>query len=495
MSRPHDRAARHPLLAPLIAALIVLCAPLEPSSASEPFPDLTDPPTTNSQNGILSVTLTATARDLPFGDVVVPGLIYNGAYAGPVLRVRPGDRMLIRLVNRLAEPTNIHFHGIETSPLGNSDNVHTVVDPGESFLYSIVVPDTQSPGLYWYHAHLHGAAERQAMSGLSGALMVEGFAQQFPGLDGIAERLFVLKEYEFPDSEDPAIDGELHERLQTVNGETGVTVHMRPHETQLWHLGNQSANRIIHLALRGHRFGIVGEDGTARNNAMQADVLNIEPSARMEVLVEAGEPGVYDLVSEGILTGTARSRVMGHLVVEGEPASPVAALDRFPSKEDLRTRDVTTRRTIGFTQDNDTEQYFIDGKMYDHDRMDIRVPLGSLEEWTLRNDSDDFHEFHIHQVHFQVVAIDGKAVPFDGYRDTVRIPERGSATIRIPFARREIVGKFVFHCHVLKHEDKGMMANIEVYDPAKETFLSPIKALLTRLGSARGGLPYAFCGL
>ena len=93
--------------------------------------------------------------------------------------------------------------------------------------------------------------------------------------------------------------------------------------------------------------------------------------------------------------------------------------------------------------------------MFDANRVDFRVPLGNVEEWTVRNNSDDFHVFHIHQLGFQVVEINGVPVPFTGRIDTVRIPERGEVKLRLAFLDEVIVGQFVIHCHVLKHEDKG----------------------------------------
>ncbi|MDP9108145.1 MAG: multicopper oxidase domain-containing protein, partial [Pseudomonadota bacterium] len=104
---------------------------------------------------------------------------------------------------------------------------------------------------------------------------------------------------------------------------------------------------------------------------------------------------------------------------------------------------------------------------FDPQKVDFKVPLGSIEEWTVRNSSDELHVFHLHQVHFQVVSIDGRAVPFDTLVDTVNVPIHGEVKIRIAFTDPTIVGRFMYHCHILEHEDKGMMAQMEVYDPKK----------------------------
>ena len=118
-----------------------------------------------------------------------------------------------------------------------------------------------------------------------------------------------------------------------------------------------------------------------------------------------------------------------------------------------------------FTQNNRKQVFYMNGQLFDAARVDVRVPLGSVEEWVIRNDTDDLHFFHIHQLHFQVTEINGAAQPFVGVWDTVNVPARGSVKIILPFTNPMIVGRFMFHCHVLSHEDRGMMSQIEVYDP------------------------------
>ncbi|MCX7383374.1 MAG: multicopper oxidase domain-containing protein, partial [Alphaproteobacteria bacterium] len=148
-----------------------------------------------SRNGVLDVTLVAAAQEVAFDGVRFPGMVYNGRYEGPVLRVRPGDMLRINLVNRLNGPTNLHFHGIETTPRGRGDNIAILVPPGASFDYEVPIPADQPPGMYWYHAHVHGMSVEQVMGGLSGALIVEGAEAMLPQLTGLRERILVLKDY------------------------------------------------------------------------------------------------------------------------------------------------------------------------------------------------------------------------------------------------------------------------------------------------------------
>lgn len=484
------------------AALVAGPSPTEALAASDGLTEI------RSVGGVLDATLVAAPLHVRMGGgIAFDGAAFNGIYSGPVLRAAPGDTLHIRLVNHLSEPTNLHFHGIQGSPLGNGDNVHILVPPGTSFVYVITIPKTQPPGLYWYHTHPHGLSEGQVMGGLSGALVVEGLAAAFPALSGVTEHLLVLKDYVQPDDEDEDGDAKpsplaaLHGIVQSVNGRLAPDFAARPGQTQLWRLSNQSANRYVHLTLRGHRFRVLANDGDAVTHATSADTLDIAPAGRMEVLVDAGPPGSYDLVALGLMTGEGadyrRDRVIGHLVVGGEPATPVGALAAYPPVPDLRDAVIAERRTIAFTQHNTAkpadQQFFINGRIFDAARVDLRVPLGNTEEWTIRNDSDDMHVFHIHQVNFQVVAVNGAPQPFDGRVDVVRVPERGSVTIRLAFTDSRIVGRFMYHCHVLRHEDKGMMGQIQVYDPAATGPLAALSRFVHRVRFWLAGVPWAYC--
>jgi len=141
------------------------------------------------------VSLVAASQTLMLGGVNINGLTYNNDYAGPVLRVRSGGTLCVRLVNHLTQDTNLHFHGILASPLGRSDNMMIRVEPGESFDYVVKVPRWQTPGLYWYHTHVHGLAEQAVLHGLSGPLLVEGSEDRFLQPHAFQQQLIVLKEY------------------------------------------------------------------------------------------------------------------------------------------------------------------------------------------------------------------------------------------------------------------------------------------------------------
>jgi FtsP/CotA-like multicopper oxidase with cupredoxin domain len=140
---------------------------------------------------------------------------------------------------------------------------------------------------------------------------------------------------------------------------------------------------------------------------------------------------------------------------------------------------------VTFSEDPVTGLFFINHNTFDPKRVDVKVPLGSTEEWTIRNSSEELHVFHLHQVRFQVLSVNGRPVPFSGLVDTVNVPIHGELRIRVAFTDPIIVGRFMFHCHILEHEDKGMMSQIEVYDPRT----GPLPDDHTDMADAGGGTP------
>ncbi len=458
-------------------ALAIAGFAAQPASADDklsPPGDFRQLPELASRNGVLTATLTAEPKVIVIDGVRLDALVFNGEYGGPVLRLKPGDRMRLKLVDHTSLAVNLHFHGSHASPGGHGDNMHVQVAPGGSFDYRLTVPPDQPPGLYWYHTHIHGLAEQEVNGGLSGAMIIDGAEKWVPAAAGARARLLVLKTYTLarPDDADVA---RLHGVVQSINGAAHADIVGKAGATEFWRISNQSPNDYYHLSIKGLHFRIVGLDGAATGQPIDADRLDIPPAGRIEALVTLPGPGAYPLLSNSTPTGVGRAmkvvRELAMLKVEGTPppvvaaATPPAAPAPPPQAADLSQAALSAKRLIVFSQKPGEEVYLINGKVYDHDRIDTRVPLGSIEEWTIRNTTDDMHVFHIHQVHFQVMSINGEPQPFDRVLDTVRVPEQGEVVLRIPFTNPLMVGEFMYHCHVLKHEDKGMMANIEVYDP------------------------------
>jgi FtsP/CotA-like multicopper oxidase with cupredoxin domain len=447
--------------------------------AATPF---ANPPEIVSGGGVLAGTLTAAPATVQVGAKEVTTTVYNGLLMPPLLRVQPGDTVNLQLQNDASFSTNIHYHGFLVTPQGAGDNVFLDIMPETTFQYDFQIPADHPSGLFWYHPHFHPEVNPQIAGGLSGGIIVGDILAPFPELTGITERILLLKDTKIRQGqvvEDPDPTGPT---TRTINGLFKPTIDIQPGELQFWRIGNIGANIYYRLRMRGHTFYVLAQDGNLKNQLVATDELLIPPAARYEVLVRGAKPGKYPLQAQAFNTGPTGdhypAQKLATLVSSGSPVTDERPLPTvFPSPPDLRLVPISTARTITFDDadsDNPDEQFSINGKFYDHHRIDTVVELGNTERWTIQNASKELHVFHIHQTDFQVISIDGVPQPFTGYQDTVSLPfatrQRGQlvpgeVTVIIPFVNPVMVGEFVYHCHIVQHADQGMMANIEVVAP------------------------------
>jgi suppressor of ftsI len=249
------------------------------------------------------------------------------------------------------------------------------------------------------------------------------------------------------------------------------TLKIRPGETQFWRIGNVGADIYYRLKPDGHTLYELGKDGSRTNQLVAREEVFLPPGARTEVLVQGGPHGVYKLrtlyFDQGADGDQYPEVTLATLISEGRAEEPIAlpTQEQFPPVEDLRTQPIASRRTFVFSEDPDTNQFYINGLQFDENRIDTTVTLGTIEEWTIQNVANEEHVFHIHQLDFQVIEVDGNPVAFTGRQDVVNLPVKSEVKVLIPFTNPVIVGKFVYHCHIVSHEDNGMMAVIQVVQP------------------------------
>jgi FtsP/CotA-like multicopper oxidase with cupredoxin domain len=456
---------------------------------------LIEPEIRRSANGVLSTSLRCAYAYRDIGGVHLYLRSYEGGLA-PTLRMKPGETLKIRLVNDMppnrdqapANPshphqfnnTNFHFHGAHCSPSGIADNVMRMMEPGKAYDIEITLPADHTRGTYWYHPHAHGSADVQVASGMAGVIVVEGDFAEVPEIAKARERVMLLSQVVF-DSWN-MIEGfdtlfpETATRFLAINGQRRPTITMRPGEVQRWRLvGSQYQDNML-LELEKHRLNLIACDGIPLGAMQELPQLLITPGQRADVLVQAGAPGTYELAARPFDQGHASPvGPLARLVVAGEPmAMKLPAALPKPPLEPIRDSEITGRRTIVFgatSPEADAAGHWeeftftVDGKIFDPSRIDHRVKLGSVEEWTIRNVHEhDDHMFHIHTNPFQVVQIGGLADPNRTWRDTVVVPrpaKGGSTVIRTRFL--DYTGIFMLHCHMMNHEELGMMQTVEVY--------------------------------
>ena len=443
-------------------------------------PPFQNPVQISSVNGVLEITYDAEVSPAEVDGQPFMSAQYNGMLAPPTLMVNPGDTIRLTLNNFLDMMTNVHYHGMNVSPLSPSDDVFIMITPNSGFEYEVVIPENHAEGMYYYHAHLFGITDFQIMSGLSGGLIVGDILEPFPQLEGITEQIMYLKDFQLMDGEIPP-EGMINPSAPTnftVNGQTHPTITMRPGETQFWQLGNIGADLYYDLVLEGHLFYQIERDGNRRNQTVERNSILMPTSSRVGVLVQANEPGRYKLRARKFNTGPQGDQYGGATLltvkVEGEPVQDPITLpipmNQFPPVENLCEQVIAVDRTIEFSESADGNTFFINGKEFDPARVDTEVKIGDFERWTITNTSEELHVFHIHLTDFVVCEVNGVQQPFVGQQDTVNIPYRGQdpdfagpgeVVIVIDFTDPIIEGKAVYHCHIGGHEDNGMMAVFE----------------------------------
>jgi suppressor of ftsI len=418
-----------------------------------------------SRNGRLSLTLVAEKRQAFVAGRMREAIVYNGSFPGPTWVIDPGDRIRLRLVNRLEDPTNVHTHGFHVSPEGNADNVLMHIPPGETFDYEFDLPLNHAPGLNWYHPHPHGHGTPQMFGGMAGAVVVRSRADRHGRIPPMRERVLVLQapEWDADGRLKTWSAGLLASQMRLVNGQLNPPIPIRYGETQRWRILNATVSDFFDLRLDGHRLLQINADGNPFSRAVEIDVLRLPPGGRADVLVEGGPPGRYSLRSLPFDHGAgfvAPEMVLATVTASHGRRSPwpVRTNRLLQPFCDLRELPLANRRRITFTMRGG---FLIDGKPFDPERVDQLVALNTVEEWTVVNDSPLVHPFHIHVNPFQLTHINGTAVDEPGYRDTVPVmPNGGSITFRTLFA--DFLGRSVFHCHIVPHSDLGMMAVFEI---------------------------------
>jgi len=345
--------------------------------------------------------------------------------------------------------------------------------PGKAYDVEIALPEDHTRGTYWYHPHHHGSADVQVASGMVGAIVVEGDFDSVPEIAAARERVMLLSQVVFDafgmiEDFGSTLFPETATRFLAINGQRRPTIAMRPGEVQRWRVvGSQYQDNIL-MELAGHRLNVIAYDGIALGAMQEKKQLLMAPGQRADLLVQAGAAGTYELNAMPFDQGhPSPTGPLARVVVSGEPMAMKlpSALPR-PPFETIRDEEITNRRTLVFSgagdpPDNDPGAHWqefttlIDGKTFDPSRIDQRVKLGAVEEWTIRNiHHHDDHVFHIHTNPFQVTEIDGKRPDDLVWRDTVTVTRAGGSTV---FRSRflDYTGIFMLHCR--------MMQTVEVY--------------------------------
>lgn len=440
---------------------------------------LQEPEVLRSHAGFLDVRLEAAAGSHKVAGRRATTLGYNGGLPGPTLRIRPGDTLRIELVNRLEEPTNLHVHGLHVSPEDNGDNVFVVIEPGDSFSYEYRLREDHPPGVSWYHPHHHGMVADQLFGGLYGALIIE----DTDAIPVTRERVMVVSDINL-DAAGQVLTPSTMEQMMgregglvLVNGQAAPVLEARPGERERWRVINACSARYLSLRLDGQQVHLLGRDSGRFAESLAVEDLVLAPGNRADLVVTAGR-GISVLRAEPVDRGGMMGTMMGGgaasrsgrsvdlatLDVRGSTQPELAPLPRQATPRDLRGSQVSRSRVLTFQMGmsggmmgggSQGLSFTIDGNKFDGARVDQNVAVGAIEEWTIRNPGPMDHPFHLHVWPMQLIADNGATVETATWLDVVNVPARGEVTVRIAFD--DYGGRTVYHCHILDHEDRGMM--------------------------------------
>jgi FtsP/CotA-like multicopper oxidase with cupredoxin domain len=476
-----------------------------------------DPPVVGNlsrESRLVEVSLEARPAPVNIGGYTATLLTYNGSYPGPTIRVRRGDHLRIKFKNSLymmgnnllghdRDISNLHTHGLHVSPSGNSDNMMVIVNSGDTFTYDYDLSKVPAGSLNFYHPHIHGTVAEQFWGGLGGALEV---ADLTDALARYETHVLFLKDIAlFGDR--PMPYGSLMDYMMgkegglvTVNGRLNPVLNIRPGQVQRWRVVNGSSARFYKLYLENHPLYVIGTDGGLLDRPYAMNALLLSPGERADILVKAGPNGgkvrllslPYNR-SHGCMGGNQQVTLLT-LDCRGSAASDEIPTGINPAAVRIYPPVVKTERMAlsmghgrGFINGITFEMLNKDGTPHSHHDMSgaqpkhhatgamddpmraftIRSKLGTYEIWEVFNHSMMDHPFHQHLNAAQVLAITGGDPDYAAFytqvpalKDVVVVPKMGGIRILVPVM--DFTGTAMFHCHIVEHEDIGMMGLWEI---------------------------------
>lgn len=465
-----------------------------PRGYDEPARDLPIPPLAQSQvtDGVRTFSLeaaAATAEILPGIETKTWG--YSSPVLGPTLRARRGEKVKVEVLNSLEEVTTVHWHGMKL-PAKADGGPHSPIEPGDTWSPQWTVE--QPAATLWYHPHPHERTALHCYRGLAGLFLVDDEVSD--GLDlpsdyGVDDIPVVITDAKFTE------DGQLDETIDpnrgllgttpVINGITRAQFTATTRRVRL-RVVNGASMRFYQLALdNDSQLAVVATDSGFLSAPMLVDSLIVGPGERAEVIVDIapGEEVILRSIAHednfGLPDDGADTTVdfgfqdeFDLLVIHG-PAESSPEPGPLPQQLDPAADEVPNAQGL-IERDFVLNTFMINGQSMDMARVDVTIDHARPEIWRVENENADWpHNFHIHNARFQVLDFTGTAVkvPTFGWKDVVALPPKGKATLLVEFGHHPDPSMpYMYHCHMLLHEDSGMMGQFVMVDPGQTAELS-----------------------
>ncbi|MGG0658323.1 multicopper oxidase domain-containing protein [Rummeliibacillus pycnus] len=391
---------------------------------------------------------------------------YNGDFLGPVIRVQKGMNVTIHLVNDLQEDTTFHWHGLEIP--GNEDGgPHKVLKPGETETIHFTVQ--QDAATLWFHPHPMHETGKQVFKGLAGLLYIDDKNSEtlnIPKTYGVDDLPIILQDKTFTADKQLDYDKVMNEDGTTgntllINGVVDPKLSVDRKKVRLRFLnGSNMRSYMLHFS-NDMEFQQIASDGGFLNEPNTTKEIEVAPGERAEVIVDLTKVNGNEV---SLVNEDNKTILPIHLkgtVNNSETTETIKQLNSIKATDELKNKKVTKTIKLAGMMNNVT----INNKKFDPNRIDFTQKQNETEVWEIENVKDVMggmnHPFHIHGTQFRVISIDGKEPPanLSGLKDTISLKPGQKAKIAVKFTQK---GIYMYHCHILEHEDNGMMGQIKV---------------------------------
>lgn len=397
-----------------------------------------------------------------FTGIMTNSLGYNGNYLGPVLRIRRNQQVDVTVTNQMKEMTTVHWHGMEVS--GEDDGgPHLPIQPGNEWKPSFVVD--QPAATLWYHPHPHANTGPQVYYGLAGLIYIEDEVSDslnIPKNYGVNDIPLIVQDRNFNNDGSFLYDlnmmGLAPGNTILVNGTVDPYVEVTREQIRLRILNGSNFENFRFNLDNGSRFFQIASDGGFLESPVERDSLFMTPGERIEVIVD------FSTVQAEQVILMAGNRSILTFYLNGSPGDNKEIPQQLTTIQDIPLG--ANPNTRLFVLQGMGINGTINGKSYDMDRIDEEVKLNETELWVIRNQGGMMmntggHSFHVHATQFQIVSRNGNPPPpYEmGLKDTIFVEVGEEVVIKVRF---EYEGIFMYHCHLLEHEDYGMMGQFRV---------------------------------
>ncbi|MFD4420157.1 multicopper oxidase family protein [Agromyces sp. NPDC058484] len=410
---------------------------------------------------------------------------FNGSYLGPTLVATRGERVRVDVANSLDVPTTVHWHGMHL-PAEMDGGPHQMVDPDATWSPEWRID--QPAATLWYHPHPHGETESHVQRGLAGMFLLKDDAEAalpLPREYGVDDIPVIVQDTGFSaegvrEGSQRGFAGGLGDEL-LVNGTRGPYLEVGDELVRLRLLNASTARTYAFTWSDGRPVELIATDGGLLEASVELDRIILSPGERAEVLVRvtpgerlvlrsemtADAAGMIDSIA-AMNGGTDSFDVLEMRAADRLDPSP-AVPDRLAEVPPVEESQVVTSRTFHL------DGFNINGHQMKMGRIDETVTVDTTERWTVTNTTQMPHSFHVHDVQFRIASIDGAPPPPElaGWKDTIFAAPETEFELILRFEDyADPDTPYMYHCHLLWHEDQGMMGQFAVVEPGQSATMT-----------------------